>query len=82
MTSVAGMAHYTTICGITSDTFSYTGSDISEAMISAARARHGRKLGLHYVVASAPPEVADYGVASGIFNMSALATRMPNGGNM
>jgi SAM-dependent methyltransferase len=50
-------------------TFSYTGSDISEAMISAAQARHGRKLGLHYVVASDPPEVADYGVASGIFNV-------------
>ena len=38
-------------------------------MISAAQSRHGRKLGPRYVVASDPPEVADYGVASGIFNV-------------
>jgi SAM-dependent methyltransferase len=49
-------------------TFSYTGCDISESMISAAQERQ-RKHNLRFLVASVPPEVADYGVASGIFNV-------------
>lgn len=51
------------------NTFSYTGYDISEAMISAAQSRHGRNTGPRYVVAPEPLDVADYGVASGIFNV-------------
>ena len=50
-------------------TFSYTGYDISEAMISAARSRHNQNRGPRYLVASKPLEAADYGVASGIFNV-------------
>jgi SAM-dependent methyltransferase len=49
--------------------FSYTGCDISEAMISAGLARHGSQSNLRYLVAAEPPDVADYGVASGIFNV-------------
>jgi len=49
--------------------FSYAGYDISEAMISAARSRHKQDKGARYRVASEPLQSADYGVASGIFNV-------------
>lgn len=53
---------------------SYTGCDVSEKMIDAARRRH---MGpdAHFVVCSEPPEMADYGVASGIFNVCFGHTR-------
>jgi SAM-dependent methyltransferase len=46
----------------------YLGTDLSRAMISRARRRwrgHGRR----FVVSRAAPRVADYSVASGIFNV-------------
>ena len=46
----------------------YTGCDVSEKMITAARARH-KGPDAHFVVCSEPPGMADYGIASGIFNV-------------
>lgn len=51
------------------EVFSYAGCDISEAMIAAARSRLSEKSNASYLVASEPPDVADYGIASGIFNV-------------
>lgn len=49
--------------------FSYAGIDISEKMIEAASRRHAGKPGFRFVCASEPDRLADYGVASGIFNV-------------
>lgn len=49
--------------------FSYSGFDISESMVRAAEERHRGRLGARIMCASAPDQVADYGVASGIFNV-------------
>lgn len=49
--------------------FSYIGCDISKEMIAAATERHGEFGNARYVTASAPPDVAQFGVASGTFNM-------------
>lgn len=49
--------------------FTYNGCDISESMIKAAQARYTREANASFVVASEPPEMADYGIASGIFNV-------------
>jgi len=49
--------------------FSYTGCDISEAMISAAKSQHTADADARYVLAVEPAESADYGMASGIFNV-------------
>jgi SAM-dependent methyltransferase len=49
--------------------FSYTGCDVSSDMILAARARHATSPNIQFVVAAAPPEIADYGIASGVFNV-------------
>jgi SAM-dependent methyltransferase len=49
--------------------FSYGGCDASTHMVAAARARHEGTGRAKFVVASEPPEPADYGVASGIFNV-------------
>jgi len=49
--------------------FSYTGCDVSAAMIAAAQARNSSAVNTRYVLSSEPPEVADYGIASGIFNV-------------
>jgi SAM-dependent methyltransferase len=49
--------------------FSYRGTDISPEMIRAARARHPRAPDAQFAVASEPPSAADYGIASGIFNV-------------
>lgn len=49
--------------------FSYHGTDISPDMIRAARARHPRAPDALFAVAPEPPSVADYGIASGIFNV-------------
>lgn len=48
----------------------YYGYDISETMISKAKTRHAQYPQAQYKVASEPSEVADYGVESGIFNLS------------
>lgn len=47
----------------------YTGCDIAGNMIAAAKMRFGQRNGVTFVNGSRPPEVADYGVTSGIFNV-------------
>jgi len=49
--------------------FRYSGCDVCEAMIAAAARRYGACANAQFRVAAAPPEHADYCVASGIFNV-------------
>ena len=49
--------------------FAYHGCDVSEDMIRAARGRHVNDSNADFATASEPPEIADYGIASGIFNV-------------
>lgn len=49
--------------------FIYNGCDVSGDMIQAARARYVNRPNAHFTVTSEPPEMADYGVSSGIFNV-------------
>jgi SAM-dependent methyltransferase len=49
--------------------FTYNGYDISPSMIRAAQNRHAHHPNARFVVAAKPPETADYGIASGIFNV-------------
>lgn len=48
---------------------SYLGVDISEDMILAARSRYRRTTNARFIAASEPDQLADYGIASGIFNV-------------
>lgn len=50
-------------------TFSYLGVDISEDMICAAKKREAGHLQSRFMTAAVPDRVADFGVASGIFNV-------------
>jgi len=47
----------------------YTGVDVSEDMVHAARQRYGDAEDVRFVVSSEPDQLADYVVASGIFNV-------------
>lgn len=49
--------------------FTYNGCDISGDMIRAAQARYANSPNARFTVAAEPPEMADYGIASGIFNV-------------
>ncbi|PPD10945.1 MAG: SAM-dependent methyltransferase [Methylophilus sp.] len=49
--------------------FDYHGIDISEAMIQAAELRYKDQIKANFICASTPRKVADFGVASGIFNV-------------
>jgi SAM-dependent methyltransferase len=49
--------------------FSYSGVDVSEDMIRVARQRHRDAPNARFVVSSEPEQLADYCVASGIFNV-------------
>lgn len=49
--------------------FSYTGVDISEEMVRTARERYQNNTNAKFLMGSVPDEIADYGVASGIFNV-------------
>jgi SAM-dependent methyltransferase len=49
--------------------FSYAGIDVSESMISSAEQRNRATTQARFVRSSQPDDVADYGVASGIFNV-------------
>ena len=49
--------------------FSYKGVDISDEMICIARERYKNNTRTKFLLGSAPNEIADYGVASGIFNV-------------
>jgi len=52
----------------------YTGCDISKHMIDAANSRITDKTNTKYLVSSTPPHIADYGIASGIFNVKLKRT--------
>ena len=47
----------------------YLGVDVSPEMIKAAEQRHAAANRARFIAAAVPDEVADYGVASGIFNV-------------
>lgn len=49
--------------------FSYTGIDVSESMIEAAEQRYHANSHARFVLSSEPDQIADYSVASGIFNV-------------
>lgn len=49
--------------------FSYTGIDVSGGMILAAEQRQKGSPNARFVLSGAPDEIADYGIASGIFNV-------------
>lgn len=49
--------------------FSYQGFDVSGDMVRAAQGRYAENENARFVVASVPSALADYGVASGIFNV-------------
>ena len=48
---------------------SYFGIDVSEGMIKAAEQRHRGRPKARFVLSNEPNQVADFGVASGIFNV-------------
>lgn len=48
---------------------SYLGIDVSKDMVDAARRRHRGKENAEFVVSDYPCRIADYGFASGIFNV-------------
>ena len=47
----------------------YLGLDISKEMIASAIQRHKPSAGVRFLVSSIPDQIADYSVASGIFNV-------------
>ncbi len=47
----------------------YTGIDVSAEMIQAAGQRYQQTQHLRFISSSEPDEIADYGIASGIFNV-------------
>jgi SAM-dependent methyltransferase len=49
--------------------FSYFGYDVSEDMVGAAQDRYAKSTNAHFAVTAEPPVAADYGIASGIFNV-------------
>lgn len=49
--------------------FTYSGCDVSGDMIRAAQGRYASDANARFVATSVPPEIADYGIASGIFNV-------------
>lgn len=49
--------------------FRYFGYDISEDMVTAAQGRYPGHADANFSIASTPAEIADYGIASGIFNV-------------
>ena len=49
--------------------FSYTGIDVSESMVLAARQRCHKTSDARFILSDEPDQIADYGVASGIFNV-------------
>ena len=47
----------------------YCGIDVSDEMVRSARARHGANRAARFIAAAMPDASADYGIASGIFNV-------------
>jgi SAM-dependent methyltransferase len=50
-------------------TCTYLGVDVSHEMIKAAEQRHAAAAQARFITSSEPDQLADYGVASGIFNV-------------
>lgn len=61
-------ALYDYLCTRYSD-FSYSGCDVSADMIRTAEARYSRESRVNFIQAAEPPILADYGIASGVFNV-------------
>ncbi len=51
------------------ESFFYSGIDVSEDMIRAATERYRNRENVRFIVSSEPDQTADYGIASGIFNV-------------
>ena len=51
------------------ENLTYTGIDVSNSMIRAAKQRYQETLQTRFIFAGEPDQVADYGIASGIFNV-------------
>lgn len=51
------------------DNFTYSGCDVSSDMIRAARDRYANSPNARFSVNAEPPQMADYGIASGVFNV-------------
>lgn len=49
--------------------FSYLGVDVSDSMIQAAEKRYQQSTQARFVATAVPDKLADYGIASGIFNV-------------
>lgn len=49
--------------------YKYLGVDVSSEMIKAASARHASTSCARFITSDEPDEIADYGLASGIFNV-------------
>ena len=49
--------------------FSYMGNDVSKDMVDAAAKKFADRSCVKFVHAAEPPEIADFGIASGIFNV-------------
>lgn len=49
--------------------FIYNGCDVSSDMIHAAQHRYAHMSNAHFSITAEPAEIADYGIASGIFNV-------------
>lgn len=49
--------------------FSYAGVDVSDGMVQAAMQRYQGNAQARFILGSEPDQVADFGVASGIFNV-------------
>lgn len=49
--------------------FTYEGCDVSSNMIQAAENRYASRLNASFAVAAEPSQMADFGIASGIFNV-------------
>ena len=47
----------------------YLGIDIAESMVQAARKLHARRRNARFECALSPSRIADYGIASGVFNV-------------
>jgi len=54
---------------LNSSSFSYCGIDVSAGMIRASQQRYFGKNNVRFLVGSEPSDIADYGIASGIFNV-------------
>jgi len=48
---------------------SYLGVDVSQDMVHAARSRHKKPAEARFIAAAEPDRIADFGIASGIFNV-------------